>query len=220
MTVCRGLSHAAQKQPGLVHRDLKPANILITQDRMAKITDFGLATVAQQANLELTDLPFSPGESQSLLHLGSFVGTPAYAAPEHWDTPEKVDGRADIYAVGCILYEILTGKRPFEVDFKPGNPSEKSAWLENWRLAHEQKSLSLPGDWPASLREIVQTCLQKESGRRFADVEELLEDISRVYEEQFGEVPKTIEIVQTLYLRMIITLGVLLMIELRSMREL
>ena len=108
--ICRGLIHANQKQPGIVHRDLKPDNILINQSRMAKITDFGLATVTHAALL--TDATTDEMEMGHNLRDKNLVGTPLYMSPEQWRADE-VDSRSDIYAVGCILYELLTGNFPY-----------------------------------------------------------------------------------------------------------
>ena len=108
--ICRGLVHAQEKQPGLVHRDLKPENILIAQGGLAKVTDFGLAQIIQQTELELDAA--TTGEEvdgrQSIVGRKGIAGTPAYMAPEQW-RGEPLDERADIYALGCILYEMLSG---------------------------------------------------------------------------------------------------------------
>lgn len=101
--VCDGLRYAHDR--GVVHRDMKPNNILINSEGKVKLVDFGLALVGGQDS-----------EGQS-------VGTPAYMAPELFEPNAEVDGRADIYAVGVMLYEMLTGKRPGG-EFRP--PSEAS----------------------------------------------------------------------------------------------
>jgi serine/threonine protein kinase len=95
--VCRGL-HFAHKM-GVVHRDVKPANILVTPDRVVKILDFGIARF---------------GDSD-LTQTGMVLGTPSYISPELLQGA-KVDPRADMWAVGVILYEVLSGRRPFEAD--------------------------------------------------------------------------------------------------------
>ncbi len=185
--ICRGLIHANNKQPGIVHRDLKPENILITLEKSAKITDFGLATIAQQAELEI-ETEFTD-ERQSLLQFGSFVGTPAYAAPELWQ-PEKVDARADIYAVGCMLYEILTKERPFQIETETSTPIDKKTRLDTWRNTHETvPPPHLSKDFPDRINDIVQTCLQKEPDKRFASFWELLQEFSNVYQSLFAEEP-------------------------------
>lgn len=106
--IARGMKHACKKIPGLIHRDLKPENILIGYDGMARITDFGLAStlsglIAREGSLSRTrevkeDVSSSKGAA----------GTPPYMAPEQW-RHQLLDARTDIYALGCIFYEMLTG---------------------------------------------------------------------------------------------------------------
>jgi serine/threonine protein kinase len=89
LQIAQGMQHAVRKVPNLVHRDLKPANILVGGDGKAKVTDFGLVDSAQAG-----------------------AGTPAYMSPEQW-TEDVLDARSDIYAYGCILFEMLTAHRLF-----------------------------------------------------------------------------------------------------------
>jgi eukaryotic-like serine/threonine-protein kinase len=98
MAVCRALSSAHEK--GMVHRDVKPGNVLITPDGGVKVADFGIARVAAGEPLTVT---------------GSVMGTASYLSPEQ-AKGEKVDARSDIYSLGCVLYEMLTGRAPFEAD--------------------------------------------------------------------------------------------------------
>ncbi|AMV19845.1 protein kinase domain-containing protein [Planctomyces sp. SH-PL14] len=88
--VARALDYAAQKRPGFVHRDIKPANVLLTAGGTAKLADFGLANAT-----------------------GSMAGTPAYLAPEVWVRSDSVGPAADVYSFGIMLFEMLTGRRPF-----------------------------------------------------------------------------------------------------------
>jgi serine/threonine protein kinase/WD40 repeat protein len=88
--VARGLVYASQRIPGFVHRDLKPANVLLTSDGTAKVADFGLAHA-----------------------FGTAAGTPAYMAPEVWLQPDKASSATDIYSFGTMVFEMLTGRRPF-----------------------------------------------------------------------------------------------------------
>ena len=91
--VASGLAYAERRRPGFLHRDVKPANVLLTPAGEAKVTDFGLVGAA-----------------------GARVGTPAYMAPEVWADPGQATASADAYAFGVLLYELLTGRRPFERD--------------------------------------------------------------------------------------------------------
>jgi tRNA A-37 threonylcarbamoyl transferase component Bud32 len=105
--ICDALEYAHRQ--GVVHRDVKPENILLGRDGRVKIADFGLAKVTDPAGVSLT------GTRQAM-------GTPHYMAPEQWEKPAEVDHRADIYALGVVLYELLTGELPLG-RFDP--PSQK-----------------------------------------------------------------------------------------------
>ncbi|HEY1048482.1 MAG TPA: serine/threonine-protein kinase [Prosthecobacter sp.] len=112
--ICDGLQHAHDR--GITHRDIKPANILMDAAGVVKIADFGLARIVG-GTLE--------GEGMTgLTQTGATLGTPHYMAPEQWAQPPQVDHRADIYALGVVFYEMLTGERPGGA-FSP--PSRKNA---------------------------------------------------------------------------------------------
>jgi len=98
--VCDGLQAAHDR--GVVHRDIKPGNILIGEDDFTKIVDFGLASVGS-------------GDGSRLTKSGVLVGTPEYISPEQI-TGGQVDGRTDIYSLGVVMYEMLTGRAPFASD--------------------------------------------------------------------------------------------------------
>src|SRR5215469_8941650 len=99
---------------GVVHRDLKPANIKISRDDAVKILDFGLAK-AVQGEADVTDAGNSPTVTEIGTKAGVLLGTAAYMSPEQAKA-KPVDRRADIWAFGCVLYEMLTGKRAFQAD--------------------------------------------------------------------------------------------------------
>jgi eukaryotic-like serine/threonine-protein kinase len=98
LQACAGLQHA--HDGGLVHRDIKPANLLLREDGVLKIADFGIAHTA---------------DATRLTQLGTILGTAAYLAPEH-AAGEEVTGAADIYSLGVVLYELLTGLPPYQFD--------------------------------------------------------------------------------------------------------
>ncbi len=99
-------AHAA----GIIHRDLKPENILVTAGGQVKLADFGIARLRDRQEVRPDGLP--PGDAARLTEAHQVMGTPLYMAPEQRKCPQEVDGRADVYALGLILHEILTGKLP------------------------------------------------------------------------------------------------------------
>lgn len=111
--ICDALQYAHDQ--GITHRDIKPANILVDKRGTVKIADFGLAKMIAGAGEALTS---------GLTQTGTALGTPHYMAPEQWEHPDQVDHRADIYALGVVFYEMLTGERPAGV-FEP--PSRKTS---------------------------------------------------------------------------------------------
>lgn len=181
--ICRGLAHAQECRPGLVHRDLKPENVLITAGQIAKITDFGLALIgdalAEAFPARLTDHSL-PGASATV------IGTPAYMAPEQW-RKEEVDPRTDIYALGCLLFEMLTGSTPFRIaadDF-----CEPEEALARWRHVHCTESpASLPSvdNLPHTLNVALAQCLAKSPGERYASAAQLLTDLTAIYRDCYG----------------------------------
>jgi serine/threonine protein kinase/tetratricopeptide (TPR) repeat protein len=150
----------AAHEKGIIHRDLKPANVKVTPQGRVKVLDFGLAKAiwGQEGNQDLTQLDGATGlESVA----GLIVGTPGYMSPEQ-ARGKKVDKRADVWAFGCLLYELLTGKRAF-----PGKtlPDTIAAVLElepDWH--------SLPAKVPKDVREVLRRCLRKDASERLADI--------------------------------------------------
>lgn len=179
--ICRGLLHAHKKQPGIVHRDLKPENILVAQGSVAKITDFGLASIVKDSDLALPEEDAARSERQSMVGAGGVVGTPAYMAPEQWRA-EDLDVRTDLYAVGCILYEMLTGRLPYIAKN-----------LEGFLMEHLKGSIPrLPvGDQiPQELNDVIGRTLAKKRTERYESVEALVEALSTIYEARFNEPPR------------------------------
>jgi serine/threonine-protein kinase len=138
----------AAHDKGIIHRDLKPANIKITPGGTIKVLDFGLATE-----------PASPGDG--LTQTGVVMGTPAYMSPEQ-AKGSKADKRADIWAFGCLLFEMLAGR--------PAFAGETTAETLASVLHHEPPWAALPPDTPASARIVLTRCLEKDPKQRVRDI--------------------------------------------------
>jgi serine/threonine protein kinase len=145
---------------GVVHRDLKPANIKISREDTVKILDFGLAK-AVLSDFSATDPADSPTLSQITLESGVLLGTAAYMAPEQAKA-KPADRRADIWAFGCVLYEVLTAKKAFPAD----TVAETLAAV----LKNEPDWSQLPSSTPAHVRVLLHRCLQKDPKQRLRDI--------------------------------------------------
>jgi len=154
--ICEALMSAHNNN--LIHRDIKPQNILITSEKKVKVTDFG---IAKSLNTDIT---------KTL----NILGTAQYISPEQ-ARGNVLDNRTDIYSLGVVFYEMLTGDTPFRgdtsVDISLKHVSEKPA-----------KPSSLIIDIPLKLDKIVMTCLEKDPGRRYEDIEGLKRDLNNYLE--------------------------------------
>jgi serine/threonine protein kinase len=193
IAICHGLAHAAEKVPGIVHRDLKPGNILLQQGGIAKITDFGLAAVTQEARLDIQteedDETDHPG--RSLLQANGVAGTPPYMPPEQWDPAqvETLDARTDIYALGCILYEMLTGDMAFRVE---GDFTSRTALMQAYQARHAEGPIpDLAPAFPSALQDILAACLGKDVDERPASASRVRDELSTIYEATIGTPPPT-----------------------------
>jgi serine/threonine protein kinase len=138
---------AAAHKVGIVHRDVKPSNIMLARDGSIRLLDFGLA---RGFGVDVT----------TLTRTGMIVGTPAYMAPEQFEAASAVDERTDVYSLGIVLFELLTGRLPFSGSTPIG-----------MALKHKTEAppalASVNADVPAWLDRVVHQCLQKDPARRF-----------------------------------------------------
>ena len=160
----------AAHDQGIVHRDLKPANIKVKADGTVKVLDFGLAKAMEPAGMGETrsDPSAVPGLSHSptittpaMTQVGTLLGTAAYMSPEQ-AKGRPIDKRSDVWAFGCVLYEMLTGHRAFAED----DVSETLAAV----LKSEPDWTRIPSDAPQAIRTLIQRCLVKDRRQRVADI--------------------------------------------------
>ena len=172
--ICEALEAAHDK--GIVHRDLKPANIKINPGNQVKVLDFGLAKAieAQSSNASMSN---SPTLSMAATNAGVILGTAAYMSPEQ-AKGRAVDGRTDIFAFGCVLYEMLTGKPAFD--------GEDVTDILASILTREPDWARLPASVTARVRELLRLSLQKDIKNRRRHAGDLIIDIDQITTESSG----------------------------------
>jgi serine/threonine-protein kinase len=152
----------AAHEKGIIHRDLKPANIALTKDGQVKVLDFGLAKAvdayAPQSGASMSPTITSPA---MMTGVGMILGTAAYMSPEQ-AKGRAADKRSDIWACGCVIYEMFTGRRAFDGD----DVSETLAAV----LRAEPDWSALPRDVPDALRLALKRCLEKDRGKRVSEM--------------------------------------------------
>src|SRR5512135_229408 len=172
LAIARQIADAleAAHERGVVHRDLKPANVKLAPDGMVKVLDFGLAK-ALAGDASSPDMTHSPTITAQATQAGVVIGTAAYMSPEQ-ARGKAVDKRADIWAFGVVLWEMLTGRRLFEgetvTDVLASVVKEPIRWE------------ALPAATPASLRHLLRRCLDRDPRTRLRDIGEARVTLDRV----------------------------------------
>jgi serine/threonine-protein kinase len=156
---------AASHEQGLVHRDIKPANVMVTKRGVVKVMDFGIARAMQSGVTSMTQT-------------GMVVGTPQYLSPEQ-ALGKAVDARSDLYSVGCMLFELLTGRLPFESESPLGMAYQ-----------HVQETPPAPSSVnaavPPAVDALVARALRKDAAHRFQTADEMREECRRVAQAATG----------------------------------
>ena len=162
LEICRQIAEGleAAHEKGIIHRDLKPANVKVTPAGRAKILDFGLARLLRD-HAAIAGASHSTQAVDDTTLPGAVLGTTVYMSPEQ-ARGKPVDRRTDIWAFGCILYECLTGRRPFEGKTAMETLSLVIGREPDWRL--------LPETTPPAVRSLIQRCLQKDPKERLHDI--------------------------------------------------
>ena len=161
----------AAHEQGIIHRDLKPANIKVRPDGTVKVLDFGLAKALGDEHHVRSGSGYATITSPAMTQLGMILGTAAYMAPEQ-ARGKVVDRRADIWAFGCVLYEMLAGVRPF--------PGDDVTDLVTTILRDEPRWEALPVTTPPHVRALLRRCLEKDPKVRLRDIGEARVALERI----------------------------------------
>jgi serine/threonine protein kinase len=162
---------AAAHSRGIVHRDLKPANVMVTPEGQVKVLDFSLAKAVYGPEVESTSDWENVNAAGSVT--GRMMGTPAYMSPEQ-ARGDPVDARTDVWAFGCLLYELLTGERVFRANTVQDIVTAVLERDPDWRL--------LPAKTPAKVRQLLRQCLQKDVNQRLAAIDDARKTIEQIQE--------------------------------------
>ena len=165
LQIAKGLE--AAHEAGIVHRDLKPANVMLSPEGRVKVLDFGLGK-AWQTEDGGADLTHSPTLTGQMTEGGMILGTVAYMSPEQ-ARGKRVDNRTDNWAFGCVLYEMLTGQKPFQGETVTDALAAVVTFEPDWEI--------LPDATPPDVRHLLRRCLQKVPNRRLHSIADARIDI-------------------------------------------
>lgn len=155
------------------HRDIKPQNCLVTTDNILKITDFGLVKLSE--SYQSSQIPNTTGNQASQTESGIGFGTPAYMAPEQFLDARAANTRSDIYSFGILLYEMLSGKIPF--DYMEEGALDPYSFF---RRAHNETTVKTPPSEDKRLNSLVFKCIEKNPGDRYTNFEQLRSELEEI----------------------------------------